>query len=417
MSQWSSSIGFIFAVIGSAVGLGNIWRFPITVQENGGGAYLLPYLTITFLIGLPMMIVAVSAGRKYGTDVINCFNYLKKGWVGWIAVSTALLIQSFYVVIMGWILAFAWFALTDFTTSFASFTNSYFPVLFFLFSLVLTASILALGVEDGIERLTTFAIPTLFVSMIALTVYSMTLSGFWSGFDYFLSPNFSVLDDPDKWDSAFGQSFFSLTIGSGVLVTYGSYLEKDTNIPKMSVIITCANVFVAFLAGLIIFPLVFTYLSPSELEAGRQLAFTTFPKVFANMPYGELLGLFFFLLLYLAALSTSVGSFEVPISVGIGKGLSRIKSTVLISSFILLLGIPSVLSYTVLDLRYGATKILDLVNSLTGSYFLPVSALLMAVVLTWIPSEPVTESRTAYLITKFVTPVLLIIVIITSFLG
>ncbi|MFB6283883.1 MAG: sodium-dependent transporter [Halobacteria archaeon] len=278
MSQWKSKMGFIFAAIGSAVGLGNIWRFPMAVQENGGGAYLIPYLTVTFIFGLSLMVVEISTGARFGTNIVSAFERMKSGYLGLFITFVSIIVISYYLVLTGWVLGYTWHFLTNNPTKFSNFTSGTTPLLFFVISLLIAAGIIGFGIEDGIERAVTIFIPMIFITLVGLVLYSITLDGFMDGLRYFLEPDFSVLSNPAIWDDAFGQAFFSLSIGQALLFTYGTYLDSEEGLIKTSAIITVSNFFVAFLVGLIIFPMVFTFGSGTDsLGAGRQLAFVTLP--------------------------------------------------------------------------------------------------------------------------------------------
>ena len=297
MEHWSSKFAFLLAAIGSAVGLGNIWRFSSVVGQNGGGAYLVPYLLAVFCFALPLMILELSIGKRYRGNVVSSFERVmpRLKYIGWFIWVVVLIILSYYLVITGWTLAFFVNALLGLDLTFKTFTSSMQPVYYFLATALLTSAVILRGVRKGIEKLVAVMIPFIFLIMIVLLGVALTLPGFGPGARFFLTPDFSVLSDPLLWSAAFGQTFFSLSVGFGALITYGAYLEQQVNLFRYSVIITLADLSVAFLAGLVIFPFVFTFgLQPT---LGTELAFTTLPAAFASISHGGLLSIAFFALL------------------------------------------------------------------------------------------------------------------------
>ncbi|MDD1653639.1 MAG: sodium-dependent transporter, partial [Methanomicrobiales archaeon] len=266
MEQWSSRLGFLLAAIGSAVGIGNIWRFSSVVGQNGGGAYLIPYLLAVFVCGVPLLALEMAAGRHFRGDVVAVFHAVRERFriIGWFICVVVFLILSYYLVITGWTLAYLVFAATGAAVSFDGFTGSLLPVLFFLLAALATGGIISLGVRGGIERITTVLLPLIYLILGVMVVYAVTLPGFSDGIAYFLTPDFSVLGDPGIWSAAVGQAFFSLSVGYGILITYGAYMDRGIRIGRSSLIIAAADTLASMLAGLVIFPLVFTFgLEPS----------------------------------------------------------------------------------------------------------------------------------------------------------
>ena len=383
--HWSSGLGFVLASIGAAVGIGNIWRFSTVVGQNGGGAYLIPFLLAVFLIALPLMVIEIKAGRALAADVVTAFekvhHHLSKA--GWLIIGVGFVVLSYYLVITGWTLAFVFFSLIGTDGRFASFSAGYLPILFFIISALLTGLVVALGVKDGIERLTRWLIPISFIILIGLAIYAATLPGFHEALAFFFTPDFSALTDPGLWAAAFGQSFFSLSVGSGILLTYGSYLRRWVPIGRSALYITFANLSVSFLAGLIIFPIVFTFgLSPAM---GSELVFRILPQAFVEIPFGELIGFFFFLLLFFSALTATVSMIEMPVaSLVARKGISRKRASLLLTGGVIAIGLPSALSYSEMNLTFGGIPVLDLIDKTAGSLGLPLTALIMAVVFGWL---------------------------------
>ena len=422
--HWNSKLGFILAAIGSAVGIGNIWRFSSVVGQNGGGAYLIPYFLAVFAFALPLMILELSIGRHLQGNVVSAFSHVKKRFkiFGWIIFVIVFLILSYYLVITGWTLGYLFSSIGNIQMSFSGFTSSYQPLLYFFVSVFLTGIVVSFGVKKGIERLTTILIPFSFVILVALAIFSTTLSGFGSGINFLFSPDFSVLTDPLLWSAAFGQAFFSLSVGFGVLITYGSYLDKKTNIPRSSLIITFSDLMVAMLAGIIIFPVVFTF--NLETTMGSELAFSTLPIAFNLMPYGQIFAIFFFLLLFVAALTSAIAMLEVNVSVVMeNKKMSRRKTSLILTCLLFLVGLPAALSYTAVDLNVLGMKVLDLMDESLGNMGLPIMALFIAIVFTWfmdkrLLANEISDSehwRSAVFVSaRYVSPAVLILVMISK---
>ena len=423
MDLWSSRTGFIFAATGAAVGIGNIWRFPSVVGRNGGGAYLIPFLIAVFVFAVPLMILEINRGRRTRADIVATFRDVRPRFriFGWFIVAIVLLILSYYLVITGWILAFLGAAITGSDISLAGFTATYAPVLSFTVSLGIVAAVLSLGVREGIERLTTVLMPLVFVILLGMAAFSVTLSGFSEGMAFFLTPDLSVLADPLIWSAAFGQAFFSLSAGMGILITYGSYVGEEMDVPEAAAIIAVADVIVAVLAGIVIFPIVFTFdLEPS---LGTELAFSTLPAAFSLLPGGRIVAGAFFGLLFAAAITSAVSMMEVGVSTVRGATrFSRRQATLLVSVLVFLLGTPSLLSYTPFQLHVWETPFLDLLDNSVGTLGLPVTALIISITFGYFathegaqvpPIERLTTVSTKYLL----PPVLVVIIASQLFLG
>jgi NSS family neurotransmitter:Na+ symporter len=423
MDLWSSRTGFILAATGSAVGIGNIWRFPSVVGRNGGGAYLIPFLIAVFAFAVPLIILEINSGRRIRSDIVATFCDVRPRFriFGWFIVAIVILILSYYLVITGWILAFLGAAITGGDISLASFTATYAPVISFTVSLGLVAGVLSLGVREGIERLTTVLMPLVFVILLGMAAFSVTLPGFSEGMAFFLTPDLSVLTDPLIWSAAFGQAFFSLSAGMGILITYGSYVGKEMNVPGAAAIIAVADVVVAILAGIVIFPIVFTFdLEPS---LGTELAFSTLPVAFSLLPGGRVVAGAFFGLLFAAAITSAVSMMEVGVSTVRGATrFSRRRATLLVSVLVFLLGMPSLLSYTPFQLYVWGTPLLDLLDNSVGTLGLPVTALVISVTFGhFVKADgarvPRIERLTAISTKYLLPPVLVIIIASQLFLG
>lgn len=387
--KWSSTIGLILASIGSAVGIGNIWRFPYIVGENGGGAFLIPYLIAIFLFGLPLMILEFALGRHFKTSVVPAFSTLGKKFrmAGFFLVFVMVMIVSYYLVITGWVLAYSLFFIIGDPIPFSRFTDSYYPLLFFLVSGGISFFVVRAGVRQGIEKLSKFLIPLLFAMLLTLVVFALSLPGAMRGVEFYLTPDFSILSNPLVWTAAFGQAFFSMSVGTGIMLTYGSYM-RDENIAKTAGVITVADVFVAILGGFVIFPIVFSFgLDPAS---GVKLAFVTLPPIFQEMGFGFLLGAVFFLLLFFAALTSAVSMLELPVATLIDSyGIERKKATSIVSIIIILIGLPSALSYTALKLELFGTPLLDLKDFAFGTIGIIAAGLVLSIIAGWYIDEDI----------------------------
>lgn len=423
MDLWSSRTGFIFAATGAAVGIGNIWRFPSVVGRNGGGAYLIPFVVAVFVFAVPLMILEINSGRRTRADIVTTFRDVRPQFriSGWFIVAIVVLILSYYLVITGWILAFLGSAITGSNITLASFTATYAPVVSFTVSLGIVAAVLSLGVREGIERLTTVLMPLVFVILLAMAVFSVTLPGFHDGVAFFLTPDLSVLADPLIWSAAFGQAFFSLSAGMGILLTYGSYVGEEMDVPEAAVIIAVADVIVALLAGIVIFPIVFTFdLEPS---LGTELAFSTLPAAFSLLPGGRIVAGAFFGLLFAAAITSAISMMEVGVSTVRGATqFSRRRATLLVSVLVFFLGMPSLLSYTPFQLHVWGTPFLDLLDDSVGALGLPVTALIISITFGYFARYDEVRvphvERLAMLSTRYLLPPVLVVIVASQlFLG
>jgi neurotransmitter:Na+ symporter, NSS family len=361
--RFSGRLGFVAAAAGSAVGLGNIWRFPYETGENGGAAFLLIYLIFTIVIGLPVMLGEIAVGRKSQMDAYGSYRTLgNKNWgiVGAFGIICGIMILSFYNVVAGW--AFGYFIQIvfngllsegkgDYGNYFSAYVADFWDNLIFSFVfMVLTSFIVIRGIKEGIETASKILMPLLFVILITLIVYALTLDNAMEGVKFYLLPDFSEISASTIY-SALGQAFFSLSLGMGALITYGSYLKKKENLLKAAAVVTFADVSVAFLAGLLIFPLVFS--QGQQPTAGPGLVFVALPTIFEQM--GPLMGRFvggsFFLLLCFAALTSTISLLEVPVAYLVDeRKLKRKKVVFVLAALVFVIGLPSMLSAGAVDL-------------------------------------------------------------------
>jgi neurotransmitter:Na+ symporter, NSS family len=382
--QWGSHLGFIFAAIGSAVGIGNIWRFPYIVGTNGGGAFLVTYLIVIFSFGLAFMLLELAVGRHYKTSVLSSFASIRKRfkWAGLVMVGVTFTILSYYLVVLGWILSYFVMAITGASSSFDEYTASLFPIIAFLAILGINFVIIKMGVKKGIERISKIGVLLLIGLMIPLTIFGMTLSGAERGVEFYLTPDSTKLFETDTWAIAFGQAFFSLSVGMGVLLVYGSYIKSERPLFTSSLTIILADIAIAFMAGLMVFSIVFA--NDMEPDQGTSLVFRVMPSIFSAMDYGEILSMLFFFLLLLAGITSSISMFQLPVStLEDDFRFSRNKASIVVALLLLLVGLPSALSYSSIGLDIGGSAFFDLVDTMFGTYGIAISAVVFSVVVTW----------------------------------
>jgi NSS family neurotransmitter:Na+ symporter len=383
---WSSRIGFILASMGSAVGIGNLWRFPYVVGNSGGGAFLVPYLLAIVLCALPLMILEFALGRHFRTSVVPALARIRPGfrWLGAFLVLVQSLILGYYLVITGWVLAYALAFASGRSIPFEGFTASYAPLAFFALAGTLCFLVVRAGVAAGLERVAVVLMPLLCLMLAVLAGVALALPGARQGLAFYLAPDFHRLGDPHVWTGAFGQAFFSLGVGTGIMLTYGSYAAHARIVPS-AVAITVADLAVALLGGLVIFPLVFSF--GFDPAAGVPLAFVTLPSIFERMDWGHPFGAAFFLLMFFAALTSAVSILELPVATAMDVwGVSRRRAAALVTALVILAGLPSALSYTRLGLAFLGMPILDLQDLAFGTVGLMLSALALSLSAGWFVS-------------------------------
>ena len=354
--SFSGRLGFIAAAAGSAVGLGNIWRFPYVAADNGGGAFLLIYLFCVFIICMPIMVAEISVGRHAQLNPHGSYKFIGgKNWgvVGIIGIIVGIMILSFYNVVAGW--SFGYFLQITFGNlleqqNFAEYFGTYTAnvgnnLIYSLFFMIFTGIIVAGGVEKGIERGAKTLMPLLVLLIVGLIIYGLTLEGAMQGVKNYILPNFEDVKDAGTWYSALSQAFFSLSLGMGAMITYGSYFSKKDSIVSSAALVTTADSGIAFLSGLLIFPLI--ALMEGTGQGGPALVFITLPTIFEQMGpvIGSIVGGAFFLLLCFAALTSTISLLEVPVSYL--KDEFRIRRTpavITLAAIIFILGLPSMLS-------------------------------------------------------------------------
>lgn len=382
----------ILAAAGSAIGLGSIWRFPYVAGENGGAAFLLVYLLAIFVVGIPVMVAEFAVGRATKKNAVGGYRQLAKGWrwLGYSGIIAALFISGYYYIIAGWSLEYfvnSFGSLynegVDFRTQFGIFQTSWRPLLYMVIFVVLTHIIIVRGVQDGIEKASKVMMPMLFVILIFMAIWVAFMPGAGAGYEFFLKPDFAKAFSADTIFSAVGQAFFSLSVGMGCMVTYASYFDKKTNLVGTSFSVSLLTLVVAILAGLVIFPAVFSAgIAPSE---GTSLVFVSLPEVFKGMPLPSLFSAIFFLLLALASLTSTI-SFHEVLTAYISEefNVSRKWATTITST--LSVGLCVVAMYTAFDVSipgYNGTMLSDLFDFITASVILPLGGLFTCLFVGW----------------------------------
>jgi neurotransmitter:Na+ symporter, NSS family len=393
---FSGRIGIIAAAVGSAVGLGNIWRFPYVTGANGGGAFLLIYLFFILAIGFPVMLAELSIGRRAQRNALGTFRKLAPGkpWylVGVMGIVAAFLILAFYSTVAGWTLeyivksvgnSFAGKDAGQLSESFETFHSGTFrPLLWQLVFMALTAFIIFSGVKKGIEKYTKILMPVLVILILVVSIRSLTLPGAGEGISFLFRPDFSKI----TWNSvliALGQAAFSLSIGMGTLITYGSYVRKDNHLPGIAFQVSVADTVIAVLAGVMIFPAVFAYgIDPA---AGPGLVFVVLPNIFAQMPGGHIFSIFFFLLLAIAALTSTVSILEVVVAyLSEELNMTRAKATLLGALAITVLGVFATLSFGPLKgVTLAGKTIFDWFEYSAANILLPLGAICIVLFVGW----------------------------------
>ena len=398
-SNFTSKIGFVLAAAGSAVGLGNIWRFPYLAAQHGGGTFLLVYLILAVTFGFALMTAEIAIGRKTGLSAIGAFKALDKrfGFLGVLTSLVPIIILPYYSVIGGWVIKY--FATYVSGNAHAAAEDTYFtnfigsavePLGWFFLFMALTSVIVLFGVEKGIEKVSKFMMPILAILTIGVAIYVVTRPGATDGVLYYIKPNLKDFS-PTTVLAAMGQLFYSMSLAMGIMVTYGSYMKKDNNLESSVRQIEIFDTAIAFLAGLMIVPAAYMFYggSTEELKKGPTLMFVILPKVFEQMPgiMGTIIGVAFFLLVFFAALTSSISLMETVVSIVMDKTKWNRKLTcIVVTIFSLLMGIPSSLGFNVwghITFLNGLT-FLDLFDFVSNSVIMPIVAFFTCVLVGFI---------------------------------
>lgn len=446
---FGSKLGFILAAAGSAVGLGNIWRFPYLASDNGGGIFLLVYLILAVTFGFTLMVTEISIGRRTGKSAIGAYSEISQKFapLGWLASAVPVLILPYYCVIGGWVLKYFTTFITGTGTAAAdpsyfgtfvgtsdSFAGVMQPVIFFAIYIILTAVVVMLGVQKGVELVSKFMMPLLLVLIVGIGIYTLTIPaeegkvGAIDGLIHYIKPDFTKFSLKTVV-AAMGQLFYSMSLAMGIMITYGSYMRKEDSIESSVRHIEIFDTAVAFLAGLIIVPSVFVFTSNNpELEvglSGPSLMFKTLPMIFETMPFGQVIGVIFFLLVALAALTSSISLMETVVSILCEKThMKRIPACLIVLGFSLLLGLVSVFGFniwgSVLPLGMDFLTFFDFI---TNYVMMPIVALVTCILIGFVVKTKFVEeevestgtfkSRGLYrVMVKYVCPVCLVAILV-----
>lgn len=452
--SFSGTIGFVLAAAGSAVGLGNIWRFPYLAAKDNGGVFILCYIILALTFGFTLLTTEIAIGRKTRQGPLTAYGKISKRW-GWIGILGCLvptLILPYYCAIGGWVLKYLTTYLTfqgnaaaddGYFTGFI--TSQYSPIIFLVVFLLLTALVVYFGVDKGIEKLSTFMMPILVLLVIGISIYSLTISHTDAsgvtrtgidGLKVYLIPDFTGMTLRDWFVvvmDAMGQLFFSISVSMGIMVAYGSYVPKKVNLMRSINQIEIFDTAIALLAGLMIIPAVIVFMGPEGMSSGPGLMFVSLPKIFTGMGgIGQVIGLLFFIMVSFAALTSSVSIMEAIVSSLMDHfKISRKRSVVVVGIYALIVGLIVCLGYNLLyfevTLPNGAVgQILDILDYITNNCFMPLVALFTCILIGWVakPKTVINEvceggfkfgRKTLYVVmVKFVAPVLLFVLLIQS---
>lgn len=449
-SSFSSRIGFVLAAAGSAVGLGNLWRFPYLAAQYGGGIFLLVYIILAITFGFALMITEIAIGRKTRLSCIGAYKALDRrfGFLGWIATFVPVIITPYYCVIGGWVMKYLFTFLTGngltaadnggFFNDFIGFDAGSIPATmldfsgptpWFLIYVLLTTVVVFFGVEKGIEKASRIMMPVLAVLSVVVAVYSLTIDGAMTGLKYYLLPDLSQFSASTVL-GALGQLFYSMSLAMGIMITYGSYMQKENLLEHSVTQIEIFDTLFAFIAGLMIIPAVVAFNGgdPSQINNGPGLMFITLPMVFESMHFGSIIGTVFFLLVLFAALTSSISLMETIVSVVMDKtSLSRAPSTLIVAAIVLLFGVPSCLGYgpwagiTIIGMQF-----LDFFDFISNSVLMPIVAFLTCILIghvvgTKVIADEVKEGAGAFhrealhrVMVRWIAPILLVLILATE---
>ena len=440
-SSFTGKIGFVLAAAGSAVGLGNIWRFPYLAAQYGGGIFLLVYIILAVTFGFTLMIAEVSIGRKTNLSVIGAYRALDKrfAWVGYLAAAIPMIILPYYSVIGGWVTKYIFgfmlgngsqMAESNYFPSYIS--TSIEPLVWFFVFIALTAVIVFFGVEKGVEKISKIMMPILVFLILFIVIYTLcTMEDAFKGVIYYIKPDFSKFSIMTVV-AAMGQLFYSMSLAMGIMVTFGSYMKKDIDISKSAHQIELFDTGIAFLSGLLIVPAVFAFSGGDEsaLGQGPGLMFVTLPKIFNTMPAGNFIGFVFFVMVFFAALTSAISLMETIVSVVMDKAkIGRKPSCLVVLGASLLLGIPSSLGFSVWNnVKIIGLQFLDFFDFISNNIMMPVVAFATCLFVGFIikPKSIIDEvslqgnfkeAKLFSFVIRYVAPVCIIAILISSILN
>lgn len=440
-SSFTGKIGFVLAAAGSAVGLGNIWRFPYLAAKYGGGIFLLVYVILAVTFGFTLMTAEIALGRKTGLSASGAFAALNKkySFIGVIASIVPMIILPYYSVIGGWVTKY--FAAFATGQAHASASDNYFsdfisqtgePIIWFFVFIAVTAVVVLFGVEKGIEKVSKIMMPVLVLLTLFIAIYTLFIPGAMEGFIYYVKPDFSKFSVTTVL-AAMGQLFYSMSLAMGIMITYGSYMKKDVNLDSSVSQIEIFDTGVAFLAGMMIVPSVFAFSGGDEsaLGKGPSLMFITLPKVFDSMVGGSIIGTAFFLLVLVAALTSSISLMETVVSIIEDKfKLGRKKTCIVVFIGCIVLGIPSSLGFGVWSgVSVMGMSILDMFDFISNSVIMPIVALLTCIFIGFVikPQSIIDEveiggvkfkrKKLFSVMIKYIAPIFIVLILVSSILD
>lgn len=439
-NNFSSKLGFVMAAAGSAVGLGNLWRFPYLAAKYGGGMFLFIYLILAITFGFSLMLTEIALGRRTNNTALYAYKSLNKKWsfLGYIACLVPFIIFPYYCVIGGWVVKYFIVFLKNqvnlakndsYFTEFISKVNE--PIILLAVFIILTMIIVMFGVQKGVENASKILMPVLVVLSIIIAIYVMTLDGALDGILYYIKPDFKKFSINVVF-AALGQLFYSMSLAMGIMITYGSYMKKEDNLESSVRQIELFDTIIAFIAGLIIVTAVFVFSGGdnSVLSSGPSLMFITLPKVFASMKFGNIIGIVFFILVLFAALTSAISLMETLVSIVQEKlHWNRITACIIIALFALLFGIPSSLGFGIWsNITPIGMSILDFFDFISNTILMPIVALCTCIFVGYIIKPKVIidevessgkfKDKNLYIILiKYIAPIFLILILISSILN
>ncbi len=441
-SSFSGKIGFVLAAAGSAVGLGNIWRFPYLAAKYGGGIFLFVYILLALTFGFALMVTEIAIGRKTQLSAVEAYSKLNKkfSFLGYLAALVPIIILPYYSVIGGWVTKYLYGFATNNATAMAG--DEYFsnyigtvkePIFWFFVFMAVTAIVVLLGVEKGIEKVSKIMMPLLIILILFICIYTIcTMDGALDGVVYYITPDFSKFSMMTVV-AALGQLFYSMSLAMGIMITYGSYMKKEISIEKSVHQIEWFDTGVAFLAGLMIIPAVFAFSGGDEsaLGKGPGLMFITLPKLFDSMPGGTIIGAVFFVMVLFAALTSSISLMETIVSIFSDKlKIKRIPSCIIVFIICILLGIPSSLGYSAWDtVKIMGLQVLDFFDFISNNIIMPIVALLTCIFVGYVlkPKAIIEEvelngnkfamKKVYSVLVRYVAPVCIVIILVSSVLD
>lgn len=437
-SSFSGKLGFVLAAAGSAVGLGNIWRFPYLAAKYGGGIFLLVYLILAVTFGFALMVAEIAIGRKTRQSAIHAYGVLDKRFrfLGPLASLVPIIITPYYCVIGGWVVKYLFVygtgggsALAD-GNYFTEFISSTSPMMWFIIFVAITVIIVMTGVEKGVEKVSKVMMPLLVLLSLGIAIYCLTLPGAMDGVIYYLKPDFSKFSATTIL-AAMGQLFYSMSLAMGIMITYGSYMKKDSHLTASVHQIEIFDTGIAFLAGLMVIPAVFSFTGGADINAGPGLMFMTLPKVFGSIAVTNIIGTLFFLLVLFAALTSAISLTETVVSIICDKtGMNRMTGCIVAAVILIALGSLSALGYGVLaQVQIIGMAFLDFFDFVSNSVLMPVVAFLTCILVGYIlkPKTIIEEAEAEgagfkgkglfIVVIKYLAPICIVAILISSVLS